>query len=274
MWKLIYPGFFSLYLVHCWSTKRLLSTFQRVCPGTWLQDYRWWVFILVQLSTIIDWCNLTGCMSPNPRDPECEIDDPPGNLTDKVWSWLKKNCVSVDLFANEIIHASQGRVSSLLNNPPTAFPARTGREPWEKMRVLKRSNATRVADLFSERCEVSVICICEFYRQYIYFCKRSKAGFALGFGLVDQWKEAITPRQSYFRYSILCTARKRNVPDTNLGDCRTTKKARKTFAQAELASLDAVFLASKGLPSAMMLEHLTASLGLDKIQVGAMIHLK
>ena len=90
-------------------------------------------------------------MSPHPLDPECEIDDTlPGNLAVQVRSWLGKNSVSVDLFAKEILHRSQGTVSSLLNNPPTAFPAGTGREPWEKMKHFL-TDPTQQESLLSSR---------------------------------------------------------------------------------------------------------------------------
>ena len=90
-------------------------------------------------------------MSPHPTDPECEIDDLlPGNRTVQVRSWLQKNSVSVDLFTKEIIHRSQGTVSSLLNNPPAAFPAGMGRELWKKIREFLR-DPTQQESLISSR---------------------------------------------------------------------------------------------------------------------------
>ena len=44
-------------------------------------------------------------------------------------------------------------------------------------------------------------------------------------------------------------------------------KKRKTFDKMELAAMDTVYKASKGLPTSSMIERLTSSLGLEKDQV-------
>ena len=50
-------------------------------------------------------------------------------------------------------------------------------------------------------------------------------------------------------------------------DPNSGPKKRKTFDKMELAAMDTVYKASKGLPTSSMIERLTSSLGLEKDQV-------
>lgn len=55
--------------------------------------------------------------------------------------------------------------------------------------------------------------------------------------------------------------------DTAQTDPNSRPKKRKMFDKMELAAMDTIYKASKGLPTSSMIERLTSSLGLEKDQV-------
>ncbi|KAK3747895.1 hypothetical protein QZH41_001360 [Actinostola sp. cb2023] len=73
----------------------------------------------------------------------------PEELAKLLKAWLSKKRVSVAFVASKVVGRSQGTLSSLLNKPPSTFPARTGREPWKKINELMNSRETQ-DDLVAE----------------------------------------------------------------------------------------------------------------------------
>ena len=72
-----------------------------------------------------------------------EVEVTPVSIAHDVRKWLSDNAVSVAVFAKEVINLSQGTLSSLLNEPPEAFPSGAGREPWQKMKTFLTSPQER-----------------------------------------------------------------------------------------------------------------------------------
>ena len=69
------------------------------------------------------------------RDPA----ESPSTISSEIRKWMGQNGVSVGLFAQEVLHRSQGTVSSLLNHPPKTFPKGAGSQPWLNMQKFLQS---------------------------------------------------------------------------------------------------------------------------------------
>ena len=71
--------------------------------------------------------------APIKRVPTCTINSVALAVLTATGQMLRQNAVSVELFAKQVVHPSQGTLSSLLNKPPKGIPAGARCEPWVRM---------------------------------------------------------------------------------------------------------------------------------------------
>ena len=189
------------------------------------------------------------CLDASEEAPQ-EIRETPSTIANGIRCWLRQNrTVAVAFFAKEIVKHSQGTVSSLLSKPPWSFPTGAVREPWESMKNFL-SNPEEKAKLLDQ-------------------LKARKGEHFTDFAL--KYKNSRNKHLSIWNISpfVIWTGKGKQTGETaeSQETAPPKKKTRKIFDKVELASLDAVYQASNGLPTNTMVERLANSLDMTKNQV-------